>query len=69
MASPYQMMGNFGPSSGAPASEIGTPTATHRTTMDRLIPTNVAGIVLVSAGVLVALKALKFNFVVGVGTN
>jgi len=37
--------------------------------MDRLIPTNVAGIVLVSAGVLVALKALKFNFVVGVGTN
>jgi len=33
------------------------------------IPTNVAGIVIVSAGLLVLLNVLRFNFVIGLGSN
>lgn len=66
MASPF----SFIPQGGAvpnPSGPVIAPTEGQR--MGNAIPLNVAAIVLLSAGALVALDLLRFNFVIGLGSN
>ena len=59
-------------SGAVPVMENSIPASTFDqpvTKQTAAIPTNVAGIVIVSAGLLVLLNVLRFNFVIGLGSN
>jgi len=59
-------------SGAVPVQENSIPASTFEDVKVRgtgAIPANVAGLVIISAGVLLLLNILRFNFVIGLGSN